>query len=66
MGKIETLEKEIELLSSAELKEFRNWFLEYDAKTWDQSIERDITSGKLDHLAEEALKSHKQGKSKEI
>ena len=66
MGKIEILEKEIESLSSEELKVFRNWFIEYDAQLWDEQVKVDIKSGKLDAFAEEAIKSHKKGKSREL
>ena len=66
MGKIETLEKEIESLTPEEMVEFRTWFMEYDSEVWDRKIEDDIAVGKLDDLADEALISHKQGKSNEL
>ena len=66
MSKIETLEKEIESLTPDELREFREWFLEFDAKVWDQIINEDIKSGKLNKLAAEALNQHKHGKSQEL
>jgi len=66
MGKIETFEKEIESLTPEEMMEFRSWFMEYDSEIWDSKIENDIATGKLDDLAEEALISHKQGKSTEL
>ena len=66
MGKVEILEKEIESLSPEELKEFRQWFAEYDSALWDKKIEEDVNSGKLDSLAAEALGAHQQGKSKKL
>jgi len=63
MGKIETLEKEIESLTPDEMVEFRTWFMEYDSEMWDRKIEDDIEAGKLDDLAKEAMVSHKQGKN---
>ena len=66
MGKVEILEKEIAALSPDELKEFRKWFVEYDSALWDQKIEEDLSSGKLDSLASEALNAHQQGKSKKL
>ncbi len=66
MSKIETLEKEIEALTPEEMMEFRTWFMEYDSEIWDRKIDDDIAVGKLDDLAEEALISHKQGKSNEF
>ena len=69
MGKVEILEKEIEALTPDELREFRRWFVEYDSALWDQKIEEDLNSGKLDSLASEALNAqnaHQQGKSKKL
>lgn len=58
MGKIETLEKEIENLSSEELTLFREWFAAFDAEIWDRQIENDVAEGKLDRLADEAIEAH--------
>lgn len=66
MSKIENIEKEVRDLSPSELAAFRRWFLEFDAQAWDRQIEEDIRAGKLDKLANEALASHRSGKSKEI
>lgn len=66
MGKVETIEKEVQALSSDELREFRRWFREFDANAWDQQIEDDARSGKLDALAEEALKTLKSGNATEL
>lgn len=66
MGKVETIEREVQSLSSDELREFRRWFREFDANAWDQQIEDDARSGKLDALAEEALKTLKSGNATEL
>jgi hypothetical protein len=66
MGKIERLEQEIRALSAEELSELRRWFIEYDAEAWDREIEADVKSGKLDRLAEEALRDHAEGRTKRI
>jgi hypothetical protein len=63
MGKIERLEKEIEKLSADELVEFRQWYAQFDADAWDAQIEADVRAGKLDALADEALKQHREGRS---
>ena len=63
MSKIEQLEQEIRSLSKEELDQFRAWFLEFDWEMWDRQLERDTASGKLDALAEEALRDHAAGKS---
>ncbi len=63
MSKIESLEREIERLSPEDLAEFRRWFTSFDAAMWDQQIESDVRDGKLDALAEKALREHAAGQS---
>ena len=63
MGKVESLEQQIKALSAEELAQFRAWFLEFDWALWDEQIERDAANGKLDALAERALRDHAAGKS---
>lgn len=63
MNKVENIEHEIKGLSASDLAAFRKWFIEYDAKAWERQIEEDARAGKLDALAEAALKDHKAGKS---
>jgi hypothetical protein len=66
MSKVENIEREIQKLTSSELKAFRRWFREYDSDPWDRQIEEDVRAGNLDRLAEEALAAHRAGKSKEL
>ncbi len=66
MGKIEIIEHEVEKLSPPELAAFRNWFAQFDAEAWDRQIEADAKSGKLDGLAEDALKTFKSGHCSEL
>jgi hypothetical protein len=56
MGKVEKIEHEVQA-------EFRAWFLEYDWAAWDRQFERDIHAGRLDDLAEKALRDHAAGKT---
>ena len=63
MSKVQELEKQIEHLSDAELAEFRRWYAEFDAQVWDRQFEADVKAGKLDALAEKALREHAAGKS---
>ena len=64
MSKVKRLERQVQDLSPEELTEFREWFLEFDWQVWDRQIERDAEAGKLDSLAEEALREHAAGKTK--
>jgi hypothetical protein len=66
MSKIKDIEKEVRQLKPDELRDFRKWFWEFDAEAWDRQFENDALSGKLDSLAETALKSFKSGHCSEI
>jgi hypothetical protein len=63
MGKVEKIEDEVQALSPAELARFRAWFLEYDWAAWDQQLERDVQAGRLDDLADKALREHAADKT---
>jgi len=66
MTKVEKLENEVQQLNPDELAAFRDWFRRYDSDEWDKEIERDVSAGRLDKLAEEAIAAHKAGRTKEI
>ena len=66
MTTVEKLENHVKSLNRHELAAFRDWFKRYDSDEWDKEIEEDILAGKLDKLAEEAIKAHKAGRTKEI
>jgi len=63
MSKVEKIEQDIQALSPEELAQLRVWFLEYDWAAWDRQVERDIQAGRLDDLAEKALRDHAAGKT---
>ena len=63
MSKVEQLEQQVQTLSEEELAQFRAWFLEFDWAAWDRQLEGDVAAGKLDALAEKALRDHAAGKS---
>ena len=59
---VEDLEKAVATLPEDQLAKFRAWFEAFDAARFDQKIERDLLSGKLDRLAEEALDDLRKGR----
>ena len=63
---IHEIERAITELSPDELARFRKWFEEFDAKAWDEQLERDVESGKLGKIAEKAIAEYRKGKSKEL
>ena len=66
MGNVKSIEKAVESLPPSDLAEFRRWFAEYDAATWDKQIEQDAASGKFDALAVEALADYRSGAAREV
>ncbi|MGR3311330.1 MAG: hypothetical protein ACUZ77_11225 [Candidatus Brocadiales bacterium] len=66
MVKLKEIESAIKNLSKVDLSEFRAWFEEFYAKTWDKQIEEDASSGKLDKPALQAISDFKAGKCKEL
>ena len=66
MEKVERIEREVEELSSEELARFRQWFAAFDAEAWDRQLEADVKAGKLDALADRALRDHAAGKSTKL
>lgn len=60
MNKLEELQSEIETLPANQFQQLRNWFADKDWELWDQQIQADADSGKLDFLLDEAraAKSH--------
>jgi hypothetical protein len=66
LSEVEQLEKQIEKLSAEDLARFRTWFLEFDARVWDDQIEADLKAGKLKGLIAEALAEYKAGKAREF
>jgi hypothetical protein len=66
MSKVESIEHEIEQLSPEELAAFRAWYVRFDAESWDRQIKADVKAGKLDALAEQALRAHNSGRSTKL
>ena len=66
MGDIENIEERIKELSPEELMAFRDWFVQFDAGAWDRQFEEDVKAGKLDRLAERALRDHAEGRSTKL
>lgn len=60
---LQQLEKTISELPADQLSEFRDWFLAFDGDQWDQQFEADVVAGRLDRLADEAVREHQGGES---
>ena len=66
MSKIEAIEQQIERLSPDELVAFRQWYAAFDAEAWDRQIEADVKAGKLEGLADKALRARTSGQTKPL
>ena len=66
MSRIEEIENAVAELPKEELARFRDWFIEFEARVWDQELEEDVEAGRLDKLAEEALRDRDRGRTTEL
>ena len=66
MSTVQEIETAVGRLSPEELKTFREWFTHFDADRWDAQLESDVADGRLDGLADEALRDFKQGRCREL
>ena len=62
----ENLRERIAKLSPEELKKFRAWFAEFDARAWDAQTEQDSKAGKLDAMVAEVVEEYKAGKTRPL
>ncbi len=66
MSTIQEIQTAVSELLPEELSAFRAWFAEFDAKVWDREFEEDVTAGRLDALAEEALRDLREGRCTDL
>ncbi len=63
---VEDIEKAVAQLGTREFGRFRAWFEELQAARFDQKIERDAQSGKLDRLADAPVQDFRKGHAREL
>ena len=66
MSTLEEIQAAVAQLKAEDRDRFRRWFLEREADSWDREIETDVRAGKLEFLAEEALRDHRSGKTRKL
>jgi hypothetical protein len=66
MGTVLEIESAISKLSREELSRLRAWFKEFDAEAWDKQFEEDVQAGRLDALADEALRDLREGRCTDL
>lgn len=62
MSTLLQLEEAIRRLPAQDFVAFRNWFAEFDAESWGQQLEDDVAAGRLDRLADEAIRDLREGR----
>jgi len=66
MPDVKAIEDAVKALHPQDLAEFRRWFAEFDIAVWDEQIETDAISGKLEALLVEAEEDYKTGPRREL
>ncbi|MCX7016894.1 MAG: hypothetical protein NTW86_30770 [Candidatus Sumerlaeota bacterium] len=66
MSTVEEIEEAVRRLGPDEMTAFRRWFAEFEAELWDRQFEDDAASGRLDHLAGEALRDLREGRCSDL
>ncbi|HEX3484313.1 MAG TPA: hypothetical protein VHT51_04585 [Micropepsaceae bacterium] len=66
MTTVEDIEEAVERLPPEKLAKFRAWFEQFEAARFDKKIEQDAQHGRLDKLAEAALREFRDGRAREL
>ncbi|MBE9078881.1 hypothetical protein IQ241_16540 [Romeria aff. gracilis LEGE 07310] len=66
MSNLQEIERAVSQLSAEELADFRSWFAEFDAETWDRQFEEDVAAGRLDDLAKRAFQHLREGRCTDL
>ena len=61
MSRVEEIEDAIDRLEPEEFRRIAHWVREREQQRWDEQLDRDSNSGKLDFLFEEAEVESKEG-----
>lgn len=66
MSKMDDIKAAAAALSTEELAKLRAWLEDLEEQRFDEQIERDAKSGKLDKLAERALNNLRAGRVRDL
>jgi hypothetical protein len=66
MSTVQEIQEAVSQLPREDLAAFRLWFAEFDATLWDRQFEADVTTGRLDQFAEEALRHCREGRCTDL
>ena len=63
---IQEIEQAITQLAPDEFAQLREWMAEFEHAAWDAQIEADAAAGRLDSLADEALRDFREGRCTDL
>ncbi len=66
MSRVEEVESQIKTLSLNEFQQLRAWMAEHDAEIWDRQFRADVQAGKLDAIADRALRDFAENLATEV
>jgi hypothetical protein len=66
MTTVDQIEAAILQLPPDDFRRLSAWFQQLDQARWDEQFERDAQAGKLDALAQEAIRDFKAGKARKL
>jgi len=66
MSTVHEIEQAVRRLARQDLAAFRAWFANFDAEVWDNQLQDDVAAGRLDRLAEEALRDLREGRCTDL
>ena len=66
MSTLLEIENAVQKLSRGDLAAFQDWFLGFDAAAWDKQFEEDVAAGRLDALADAAIRDLREGRCTEL
>jgi hypothetical protein len=66
MSTVHEIEDAIRRLPPEEFAALREWFSAFDADAWDRKFEEDVAAGRLDALADEALRDLPEGRCTDL
>lgn len=66
MSTVQDISDAVGKLRAEDLATFRAWFAEFDSDRWDREFDEDVAAGRLDDLAEEALRDLREGRCTDL
>ena len=66
MSEVKELEARVRRLPKRELARFRDWFIEFEQRQWDEQIASDFKAGKFKKLIDKARAEFDRGEAREL